>query len=835
MSCFLKYTLTGITGDCANTSSGSFGIAIDGTAPDYTIQWLSPTTNVVVLGPGVTGYSMTNLSAGTYTFNVIDSCLTPGNTILPVSIYISSGVCTSITSVNNTVCSFNNGSLTATTEYDYGNNSFYLYHNTLGYIKSGTTNYSITPPGTIFDSLTAGTYYVVTTDGGGCSGETSSVIVKESTQLDFGIYVVNDAGCTVNSGKLFVTGLTGNPPYTYLWSNGDTTDSIENLVPGSYTITVSDRTGCVVSKIGTVTKVPPIGQAGVVVSQPNCFSSDGSITLIVSGGTAPYYYSGSNGTFAVSFDNYYEFENIPGGTFSYFIQDSALCSFVGNTTLITPQSFNIVSITTTNTKCFDSSGRVSITLSSGTPPFTYKLKYPNGTESSISTTYSNYDFAPLVAGNYTLTITDGGGCQFVRGYEILNETSFVIDTTASGTTCGRDDGALDVTVIAGVGPYIYEIGGQSITSNLINQRFENLASGSHTLSVSDTSIPCKQTIPVFIEDSFGVEFITNSQNPTGTNNGQIQVFITSGQPPFTYEWSNNVGGQTGLLITNLSAGTYTVKITDDNDCVNEKVIKLMGTNCSVGYEIYNSSEEVFNNTGELIKKGPLQMLNEGFNDLTLGDDNCILNQSIFEAYVSVSGVSATTVFYEGTTLYDVPSNSLWATTIRNLLLSFEGIGNVTINTSTNKITITTDCNSEVSLLDSEILINMIIHYDVSCVSCSLDCSYDKTGICDDYKKVSSAASSYVLEPTTIALELWDGVNYSELFKTEPTTVNYTVGCFDSYYANQDPPITDPEDIADANRDIRDASLKALNELDLGTYPFTWSNNFIPSFQINKFF
>ena len=99
MSCFLSYT-SSITGDCTNTNLGAFTIYIDGAAPDYTIQWLSPTTGTVSLGAGVTAYTQTNLSAGTYSFNIIDSCL-PTNTSLPVNIYISSGTCVSITNIEN--------------------------------------------------------------------------------------------------------------------------------------------------------------------------------------------------------------------------------------------------------------------------------------------------------------------------------------------------------------------------------------------------------------------------------------------------------------------------------------------------------------------------------------------------------------------------------------------------------------------------------------------------------------------------------------------------------------------------------------------------------------
>ena len=227
MACFLNVTVTGITGDCQNTNSGSFGLVIDGSAPDYTIQWVNPSLGTIPLGAGVTGYSINSLSAGTYTLNVIDSCPS-GNTYLPLNVYISSGTCTSIES-NNTSCGFNNGSITATTPYLYFTSSYYLYEITSGFISSATTansNY-------VFNSLSPGTYYVVTDDGGGCTGKSESCIIKSSTSLSFGLYQVNNSACAVNLGSLYVTGLTGTPPYTYLWSNGETTQSITGLSDGT--------------------------------------------------------------------------------------------------------------------------------------------------------------------------------------------------------------------------------------------------------------------------------------------------------------------------------------------------------------------------------------------------------------------------------------------------------------------------------------------------------------------------------------------------------------------------------------------------------------------------
>ena len=85
MPCNLTYNAS-IIGDCDNTNSGSFTLDIIGDSPNYTIQKLSPTTGTTVLGPSITTYTQNSLSAGTYSFNIIDSC--SPNTILPVNINI---------------------------------------------------------------------------------------------------------------------------------------------------------------------------------------------------------------------------------------------------------------------------------------------------------------------------------------------------------------------------------------------------------------------------------------------------------------------------------------------------------------------------------------------------------------------------------------------------------------------------------------------------------------------------------------------------------------------------------------------------------------------------
>lgn len=713
MSCNLTYNLS-ITGDCSNNNLGAFKVEIDGSAPDYVIQWVNPASyGTIVLGPGVTAYTQTNLSAGTYTFNVVDSC-SPVNTVLPINVNISSGTCVSITSFENTLCGEDNGSISATTTNDYGEVIFYLYDNNNNFITSANTPNNFYE----FNGLSANTYYVIADDGGGCTGRSESVIILSSTTLDYGLYIVNDAGCAVDSGKIFVTGLTGNPPYTYLWSNGGTNSSITGLSSGGYNVVVTDNTGCSVGKTGFVEVVPPIGIVSVFTTGPSCFSSNGEVTIVVSGGTAPYYYSGSTSTNnGPSFNTFYTFTNLGSGNFDIKVTDAGLCNTTTSVYLTTPGSFSIVSITTTNSYCSDSGGSIGINLFGGTLPYVYTLTKSGGSTVSQTLNSPNWSFNNLTSGTYTLTISDGGECVYTNTYVIENIPAFILSETTTGTTCGLDDGIVEVEVSGGTPPYIYVLDGvETVTNSLSSVTFNDLTSGSHTVNVTDNT-SCSQDIVFNIAPSNGVNFLLVATDAIGGNNGTVTALITSGEPPFTLTWSPNASGQTTSTISGLSAGTYSLTVIDNNGCESDGTVVVNGNVELSSYQVYSVCDSNLLNYGELLLKGPKQMLLEGFYELTVDDENCVLNESIFEASVTVSGVTTTETFFTGNTLNEYPTIEEWNTVIGGILESYDGIGSVTFDVETNQMTILTDCESEISLNDAEIIINLKIYYNVSCVSC----------------------------------------------------------------------------------------------------------------------
>lgn len=714
MSCVLGYNIS-ITGDCSNTNSGAFTIDILGSAPDYSIQWVNPASGTTALGAGVTQYSISGLSADTYTINIIDSC-TPTNTILPVNIYISSGTCASITAIGNTTCGLNNGSLSASTTNYYGTATFSLYNDDNLFITSGSSF-----DGTItFDGfLTADTYYIVVDDGGGCTGKTQTCIVKSSTTVDFGFYVVADAGCSVDSGKIFVTGITGNPPYTYLWNNGETTSSITGLTASGYSVTVTDSTGCAVTKSTSVPNVPPIGLGSLVTTNPDCFTSNGRVEITVTGGTAPYYYSGSNGTIQITFEPTYEFTNLAPGVFTIQVTDAGLCTFTTTTSVLPPGGFSITSVSVNPTLCGNNGGSLNpISIFGGSGNYTYTLEYPDGSSVSQATTSQTWQFTNLSAGTYNLTIEDGV-CTFTSAYTINNLSTMNLTGSTTGTTCGLSNGALELGISGGTPPYTF-IANASVFGPTSDSgyTFTNLASGNNVVTVTDGT-GCTITTSYFVDPSRNVDFILAGINTTNGNDGSITAFITDGEPPFTLVWSSNVNGQTGLTVNNLSAGTYTLTVTDNLGCTKQKSVIIEGTNLITSYQTYSICDTNFTNSGIQIKKGPREMLNEGFYDLTIDDVNCVLNSAVFQVKITLGSTIASKNFYTGTTLNDYPSDNLWYDTIEQILETESGIGNVIIDPENNIIKILSNCDPNVTLSDKQVLIDMVIFYNISCVACDV--------------------------------------------------------------------------------------------------------------------
>ena len=724
MSCGLPYVYNYfVSGDCSNNGSGVVSFDITGsTAPPYSVMELT-SSGLLPTSASTTSYYFSGLTGGSYSLEITDSCISPVSSSIIVNFNISTGSCLSISSQTNTTCGNDNGSLTTTFSVDYGNGKVYLYDLINGYYSSGDTilgSYT-------FESLPAGTYYAVGDDGGGCVGSSETCIVKSSTTFNYGGYIINDAGCTssVSSGKIFITGQTGNPPYIYDWSNGQTGSTATGLTSGVYSVTVTDSNGCPNSQNFIVENVPPPNIISFTTTPPSCFSNDGEVEVLVEGGTAPYYYSGSNGYVGVSFSNTFIFDGLSSGVLTVVVTDAGLCTDTGTVELITPNAFSIVSISTTNSNCNLNNGIVNVVINAGSPGGTYTYTLINSSGNTISTNTGGvtYTFPPVSSGNYTIEISNGV-CTYT-GTTIINNTNlYTITANTTGTTCGFNNGTIQILASSGgTLPYTYEITGfpaGPVTT------FSNLSPGFYDVTVTDAG-GCQQTETIYVTASSPVYFDFFVTQPISGNDGELNTLITGGEPPFTLNWSSNVNGQTGSTVTGLTAGTYSLEVIDDNGCSLTKTINLLGTTLQSSYQTYSVCNSNFQNSGEIGRRGVQQMFNEGFFDLTSGDTNCILSSATFTIDVTVDGINSQSLFYTSTGLDDYPTDNEWTDVIKDTLYGFSGISSVETNIEVNKVIIKSGCLTSgtscqptvtTQLDDARVIINLLIDYDIYCVSCT---------------------------------------------------------------------------------------------------------------------
>ena len=703
-----------VTGDCLNTNVGSISLSLTGGTPPYTVEWLIPEllpNDLITTEPAI----KTGLSATTYAVRVNDSTL-PINEEFYINIPVSSGVCATILGVQGTTCSENNGSVTGTSTSDYSSTTFYLYHGDGVFSQSATTSQSTIE----FGSLTAGTYYMTVLDLGGCTGQSSSFIVEESEPLNYGLYAVPNSSCGGNAmGKIMITGLTGTPPYSYLWTTSATGSTVTGLTAGIYSVDVTDYYGCVLTKTATIVDVPPIGLGIFTATEPTCFSADGVLTIQITGGTAPYYYSASTGQVVVQYPTSWSISGLSPGNYSFQVTDAALCTIVVGTTLTSPNGITSVSISTQGSTCSSSEGSITVSVNGGSSPYIYTLIYPGGNVLNVSNNQTTQLFSNLSSGTYGVSVQDQSGCFYMDEVTLFATNTFTISTETTGTTCNRSNGYILVNKSeGGSSPFDYSLDGlvNIIDTTLSAITFDNVSVGQHTITVTD-STGCTQTTQVYVEASSPLDYSLYSTSCGTGSDGSLTAFISEGTPPFSYTWSSNVpGNPQDILAQGLTAGTYSLIIVDDNGCSLSRTTNITCDATYVSYQTYVMGSELFNIQSQT-KYGLLQMLNDGYDDLTSGNTSCSLISADYTVKVSVNPLGLTTSqsFYTATSLIDAPSDNLYYDTVVDLLNTIPGIGVITVDSANNQITIQTSTDS--STLDGqEIIIELIIVYDIICLS-----------------------------------------------------------------------------------------------------------------------
>tara|TARA_B100001173_G_scaffold290789_1_gene281666 strand:- start:979 stop:3222 length:2244 start_codon:yes stop_codon:yes gene_type:complete len=484
--------------------------------------------------------------------------------------------------------------------------------------------------------LGPGTYTVIVKDINDCS-VTETFIVTEAPALTYNLDSIKNITCNGdNDGEINITvgGGTGN--YTYEWSTENGSGIVQGqedqsgLGPGNYKLVLRD--GC-----NTFEYIYTISTPGILEitldDKVNILCHDdstGSINITVNGGTAPYDYVWTDGinTYDRNVGNVFndgDLSNIPSGTYVLTVTDANGCVATFSTDLTQPEDL-IIDIQKTDLNCYNSNdGTITVTPTGGVAPYSYTWS-DNG-NGNVRT--------GLRADTYTVTITDSNGCDEIRTVVIENAELFDVNPVVTPVSCfGADDGSIEMNFVGGVSPITFEWNDPA-GSNAGQNRY-NLSPGTYSVLITDGSgceiqrdftiiEPQELTIAGLITDAIDCD------NPAS---GSIDLQISGGNPPYSFQWSNN---ETTEDISGLLANNYSVIVTDSKGCTAEKefvINRQEDLEISLETSLYAICEtrEVYQKNIVSVSGGVAPYVIEWSNGIVSGNNNEIMDTKTEGSY-----------------------------------------------------------------------------------------------------------------------------------------------------------------------------------------------------------
>ncbi len=418
-------------------------------------------------------------------------------------------------------------------------------------------------------TVLAGTYFVVVTDANG-NTDSDSYEVLEPELLSTSEVVTHLQCAGDSNGRIDVTTIGGVPPYSYLWSNGETTeDLIGTVVAGNYTLTVTDANNCVFQKTITIEQPPALFVDGDIIRlYPSANGlRDGSITINIGGGVLPYSYEwrDSNGVIQGSTTNV--LSNIGVEKYAITITDANGCTLViDDVDIFEPPALSVDIRPVNVISCHGNTTTGSISaIATGGRPFNNVKQYDYqwfNADTGLPVGGDSFLLENIGSANYYVTVSDAAGTTATSSwYELEQPDELELTLKADYSNCGDGNDWTVVTEIkGGTPPYNY------LWSNgETNDRLENVVADTYSLTITDSrgcSITNQLDIVVPDQLSITTELITIPTCYNGCD-GSIVLETEGGAPPYTYQWSN---GSTQEDIDNLCSAIYTVTITDSKGC-----------------------------------------------------------------------------------------------------------------------------------------------------------------------------------------------------------------------------------------------------------------------------
>ena len=388
----------------------------------------------------------------------------------------------------------------------------------------------------VFSNVANGVHTVTVIDANGCTASEQVVISVDALIVD--LQIEEDINCNGDRGVLLAAAAGGQGPYQYSLNGGPNTSDprFSNLSAGSYTVTVTDALGQM------VTSSPP-----VVLSEPAALTLsaqvvNSSITLTAAGGTTPYSYSLDGNSYQTSAT----FSQLANGTYTLYVRDANGCV---STTTASVQVNNLVvevELLAEPTCNGETNGSIQATAAGGQAPYTYQL---NGGAFQSSGVFSG-----LAAGSYVVTARDANGLERTSASITLTEPAAV---TLSAQVSGNN---VTLTAGGGTAPYTYSVdGGPFQTGNV----FGPLGQGSHQFVVLDAN-GCEAATSATIAASdlaVSVSFNLGQESCPGAADGAVTLSGLNGTPPYEFSIGNGQF-QSGSFFGALAPGTYTATVRD---------------------------------------------------------------------------------------------------------------------------------------------------------------------------------------------------------------------------------------------------------------------------------
>lgn len=399
--------------------------------------------------------------------------------------------------------------------------------------------------------------------------------------FSFAVYVVGvqaivdsifDPTCpNACDGRITAQVLNGIPPFTYSWDDSlsQSTAKATNLCAGTYTVTGTDSTGCTTQAMATIADPAPmmLSMDSVSVSCPG-FADGMAIVSGISNGIPPYQYNWELTAGLQTTDTAF---NLIAGVYSVNVTDLAGCVVTDSVEVGEPLPLSTSMITVTDVSCKGlNDGEATLTVSGGTPPYTYQWDSLSGFQTT-DTTFN------LLAGLHTVVVTDSRGCT-VSDTLTITEPGSAITLTLSKTDVNcKDDSTGSATVIPSGGTPPYNYNWDAGTGSQTTPTAVNLPAGNYTVIVTDLN-NCTAYPNIMITEPDTALTLTPVDSFVqcfGDVNGVLGIEVVGGTSPFDFQWDLAAGLQTTQYASNLGAGTYKVVITDSVGCQDSVDVNLL--------------------------------------------------------------------------------------------------------------------------------------------------------------------------------------------------------------------------------------------------------------------